>query len=66
MESQITITPEQLKELQVEIAEWPDITEEILTKLHIQSLTDMPNDVFKSTLMRIKEIKNLRNRISKG
>lgn len=56
-----TITKEQLEELEYELAEYPDIAEQILEGLKLQSLADMPKSKFMISARRIREIKNLRN-----
>lgn len=58
-----TITKEQLDELEYELAEYPDIGEQILEGLKLQSLADMPRSKFMISARRIREIKNLRNGI---
>lgn len=57
------ITREQLEELEYELAEHPDICEQVLEGLKIQSLADMPRTKFLVAIKRIREIKNLRNGI---
>ena len=56
-----SITIEQLNELEYELAEYPDICEQVLEGLKIQSLADMPKSKFLVSANRIREIKNLRN-----
>lgn len=56
-----TVTREQLEELEYELAEYPDLAEEILGKLHLQSLADLPKSKYQVSLNRIREIKNARN-----
>lgn len=56
-----TITKEQLDELEYELAEYSDIAEEVLEKLKLQSLADMPKSKYMVSLQRIREIKRLRN-----
>lgn len=56
-----TITKEQLDELEYELAEYPDLAEEILDRLRLQSLADLPKSKYTITRKRIMEIKNLRN-----
>jgi len=58
-----TITKEQLEELEYELTEYPDIAEQVLDGLKIQSLADMPKSKFLVSTKRIREIKNLRNGI---
>lgn len=56
-----TITKEQLQELEYELAEYPDIGEEVLKGLKLRSLADMPKSRYMVSLQRIREIKRLRN-----
>lgn len=56
-----TITKEQLDELEYELGEYPDIAEQVLDGLRIQSLADMPKSKFMASVTRIRDIKNLRN-----
>ncbi len=55
------ITKEQLEELEYELSEYPDIAEDILDKLRLQSLADLPKSKFMISIRRIREIKHLRN-----
>ena len=54
------ITKEQLQELDYELAEFPDIGEQVLDGLKIRSLADMPKSKYMVSLQRIREIKRLR------
>jgi ERF superfamily protein len=56
------ITPEQLSELEYELAEdgCKDIAEQVLEGLKIQSLADMPKTKYPVAIRRIREIKQLR------
>lgn len=56
-----SITKEQLEELDYELAQYPDIAEQVLEGLKIQSLSDMPKSKFMIATRRIREIKALRN-----
>lgn len=56
-----TITKEQLEEIHYELSEYPDIAEQVLDGLKIQSLADIPKSKFLVTTKRIREIKQLRN-----
>ena len=56
-----TVTKEQIDELEYELQEYPDLAEEIMDKMHIQSLADMPKDKWSVSLKRIREIKKARN-----
>lgn len=55
-----TITKEQLEELEYELAGYPDLADEIIEKLHLQSLADLPKSKFLASIYRIREIKGLR------
>lgn len=56
-----TITKEQLEELEYELAACPDLAEEIMDKMHIQSLADLPKSKYHQSVTRIREIKLMRN-----
>lgn len=58
-----TITKEQLEELEYELSEYPDIAEQVLEGLKLQSLADMPKSKFRVSAERIRSIKNARNGI---
>src|SRR6266404_1785862 len=60
-ESHITITREQLEELEYELAEYTDITEMVLNGLKIHALADMPKSKFITAINRVREIKESRN-----
>jgi ERF superfamily len=60
-ESTETITKEQLEELEYELGDYPDLAEEIMDKLRIQSLADMPKSKFLVSIGRVREIKNARD-----
>ena len=51
-----TITKEQLEELRYELKSHTDLAEEILEKMKIQSLSDMPKNKFLASIKRIREI----------
>lgn len=55
------ITKEQLDELEYELSEYPDVTEQVLNALKIMSLADMPKSKYMISLQRIREINNTRN-----
>jgi hypothetical protein len=55
------ITKEQLEQLEYQLSEYPDIAEQVLDGLKIQSLADMPKTKFQIAFKRIMEIKLLRN-----
>jgi hypothetical protein len=56
-----TITKEQLEELEYELAQYPDIAEQVLEGLRIQSLADMPKSKFLVSINRVRQIKQTRN-----
>lgn len=56
-----SISKEQLDELEYELGQYPDIAEQILDGMKIQSLADLPKTKFLPAIKRIREIKNLRN-----
>ena len=56
-----SITKEQLEELEYELAEYPDIAEQVLEGLKIQTIADMPKAKFMVSINRIRSIKNTRN-----
>lgn len=56
-----TITKEQLEELNYELAEYPDIAEDVLEGLKIQNLADMPKSKYSVSIRRVREIKLARN-----
>lgn len=60
-ESYEPITKEQLEEMEYELAEYPDIAEQILDGLKIQSLADLPKSKYSASMKRIREIKHIRN-----
>jgi hypothetical protein len=60
-ESHVTITKEQLDELEYELSEYTDITEMVLNGLKIHALADMPKSKFITAINRIREIKDSRN-----
>lgn len=55
-----TVSKEQLEELEYELSEVPDLAEEILDKMRIQSLADLPKSKYLISLQRIREIKEAR------
>jgi len=60
-----TITPDELREVEYELAEYPDICSQVLDGLKIQSIADMPRSKYRTALTRIREIKNSRNGVGK-
>ena len=61
-----TITREQLDEMEYELSEYPDIADQVLNGLQIQSLADCPKSKYQVSMTRIREIKKLRNEGVKG
>ena len=55
-----TITKEQLDDAEYELANYPDICEEMLNAMKIQSLADIPRSKYAVIMRRIREIKLLR------
>jgi len=55
-----TITKEQLEELEYELSDYEDIAEEILEKMQLQSLADLPKDKYMPAITRVREIKRMR------
>lgn len=55
-----TITKEQVDELHYTLANHPDIAEEILDRVRIQNLSDLPKNKFIATIERIREIIKVR------
>jgi hypothetical protein len=60
-QSNEVISTDLLNELEHELAQYPDITEQVLDGLHIQSLADMPKSKYEVSIRRVREIKNARN-----
>lgn len=56
-QSMDVITKEQLEELEYELGEYPDLAEEIMDKMRIRSLADLPKNKFMISMQRIREIK---------
>lgn len=65
-QSSETITKEQIEEIEYELAKYPDIGEEILERLRLQSIADLPKSKYLPTITRIREIKNLRDGLTKS
>ncbi len=59
-QSSDTITKEQLEELEYELSEYPDLAEEVMDQLRIQSLADMPKSKYHASVTRIRKIKGIR------
>lgn len=62
-ESPEVITKEQLEDLEYELSQFPDLAEDILDKMRLQSLADLPKKKFNAAITRVREIKNARNGI---
>lgn len=61
VETAETISKDQLGELEYELAEYPDIAEQVLEGLKIMHLSDMPKSRYRAALDRIRSIKAARN-----
>ena len=59
-QSHDTISKEQLNELEYELAPYPDLAEEVLDQLRIQSLASMPKSKYHASITRIRKIKAIR------
>lgn len=55
------ITKEQLADYEYELSEYPDIAQQILEGLKIQSLADIPKSKHDIAIRRVREIKQLRS-----
>lgn len=55
-ESPETITKDQVEELRYELKSHTDLAEEIMDKMRIQSLSDMPKSKYQAAMRRIREI----------
>ena len=55
------VSRDQLVEMELELADCPDIAEEIMDKMQLQSLADMPKHRYSAAMRRIREIKLLRS-----
>lgn len=55
-----SITKEQLEEMEYELQGCPDLAEEIMDKMRIQSLADLPKSKYMISIQRIREIKAAR------
>lgn len=56
-----TLSKDQIEEMEYELAEYPDIAEQVLDALRIQSIADIPKSKYRAALTRIREIKEVRN-----
>jgi hypothetical protein len=54
------ITQDQLNQLEHELKGHPDIAKDMIAKMRLQSLKDMPKTRFMSAVDRIREIKELK------
>ena len=53
------ITPEQLEELQLRLDGYENLAQEIMEKLNLKKLADMPKSLYMKSILRIEEIKNI-------
>ncbi len=60
-ESYETISKDQIDEMEYELAQYPDVTEQILEALKIQSIADIPKSKYRPAITRVRAIKNARN-----
>jgi len=60
-ESHELISKDQIAEIEYELAAYPDIAEQVLEGLHIQSIADIPKSKYRAVIDRIRVIKNARN-----
>lgn len=60
-----TITKEQLEELEYELADSPDIAEQILTAYRIQHLADMPQTKYLTAISKTRTLKATKNSLKK-
>lgn len=60
-ESLETLSKDQIEEMEYELAEFPDIAEQVLEALHIQSIADIPKSKYRPAIERIRRIKAARN-----
>jgi len=51
------VSKHELEELEAELDGYPDLAQDLLDKLMIQSLADLPSSQYRNTLMRVKKIK---------
>jgi len=56
--SEARVTPEQVEELQYELKDHPGLAEEILHRLGLKRLADLPKSKYLVSLKRIREIKS--------
>lgn len=55
------ITKEQLDELNYELKDYPDLCEDLMLKMRIRSLADLPKEKYRWASLRARELKALRN-----
>lgn len=55
--SRISISPEQIDELNYELSEMPDLAEKFLKQYNLKYLSDLPKDLYRDAITRIREIK---------
>ena len=55
------ISKDQLDELEYELEEYPDIAEQVLDGLKLQTLADMPKQKYHASITKIRKIKKVRN-----
>lgn len=60
-ESPETISKDQLEELEYELSTYPDIAEQLLEGLKLQSIADLPKSKYRAAIERVRTIKNTRN-----
>lgn len=60
-QSMDTLSKDQIDEMEYELSEYPDIAEQVLDGLRIQSIADIPKSKYRAALTRIRQIKALRN-----
>ena len=56
-QSMDVISKHQLEELETELRNFPDLAANLLDKLMLQSLADLPASQYRTTLIRIRKIK---------
>lgn len=56
-----TITKEQIEEIEYELAEYPDLAENLLERFHLQTLAEIPKSKFLNIIDKVREIKAVRN-----
>lgn len=60
-ESNELVSKDQIAELEYELAAYPDIAEQLLEGLKLNSIADMPKSKYRASIERIRSIKNARN-----